>query len=564
MRWLKRIIIGTVSVVLVLVALALIVPFLIPTSTYKDQIQTRVKAATGRDLILGGELKFSILPSLELSARDVTFGNRAGAAPKDMVRLKGLDLKLKLGPLLSGRFDVDALVLQEPVIVLEVDKDGKPNWQFDKPGAAPPPATAPPKAGDTASPRAATPPSDILESLQIAEFRIVRGSVVYSDARGGARYELAKANITVSLPGGDQPLKIAGDTEYKAKRMAIRSEIKSPSALMKGQPSPFVFEFGFDLLKLALEGTLQAGPAPKVAAPLKLSVPSVRDLAAWLGNPLPQGDAFGAITLAGNVAATLDGITLADLSVQLFNGTATGQVSALKGRGGFIVAANLELKGLDGYALLVAAGATDKIAGTLNATANLTGTGAEPKAIQNSLAGTAKFQFANGALRGYNLAGLFRVIGDIKNPLEIIQQVKKAIESLNKFDDAQKTDFSELSASFRATNGVFNTSDLRMAAPLIRVEGKGTISLPASAVDMHVLVKAVPTLQGQGSDFAKLGIPIPLRVQGPFSNVAWGLDEKAFGDEIRKKAPELIKDHILKNPGDILKKPGGILDQFRR
>jgi AsmA protein len=222
------------------------------------------------------------------------------------------------------------------------------------------------------------------------------------------------------------------------------------------------------------------------------------------------------------------------------------------------------MKGLNGHALLAALGATDRIDGTLNATLNLTGTGNDATAIQNSLAGTARFQFTNGALRGYNLAGMFRAIGDIKNPLEIVQQVKKAVESLNRYDPAQKTDFSELSASFRAANGVFNTSDLRMAAPLIRVEGRGNIALPPSSLDMQLLVRAVPTLQGQGSEFGKLGIPIPLRVHGPFANVSWRLDEKALGDEIRKKAPDLIKDQILKNPGDIIKKPGGILDQFRR
>jgi len=221
------------------------------------------------------------------------------------------------------------------------------------------------------------------------------------------------------------------------------------------------------------------------------------------------------------------------------------------------------LKGLDGHALLVALGATDRIARTLNATANLAGTGSDAKAIQNSLNGTSAFQFTNGALRGYNLAGLFRAIGDIKNPLEVVQQVKRAVDSLNKFDPNQKTDFSELSASFRATNGVFATNDLRMAAPLIRVEGRGTISLPASALDMSLTVKAVGSLEGQGGQFTKLGIPIPLRVHGPFSNVSWGLDEKALGDEIRKKAPDLIKDQLQK-PGDILKKPGGFLDQFRR
>lgn len=684
MRWLKRIIIGTVSVVVVLVALALIVPFLIPTSTYKDQIQTRVKAATGRDLILGGELKFSILPSLELSARDVSFGNTAGAAQKDMIRLKGLDLKLKLGPLLSGRFEVDALVLQEPEIVLEVDKAGKPNWQFDKPGTAPAsPAkraeTA--KPGDTATAPAAL-PTDIFDTLQVAELRIVRGNVVYADARTGQRYELAKANLDISLPGGDRPFRLAGDVDYKGKQVKFRTELKSPVELMKGQSTDFVFEFGLDLAKITLSGTAQGGTAPKFAGPMKVDVPSVRALAAWAGSPLAPGKAFGPLSFSANVVASPEAVNLTALALKFDEIAATGELSLVQGavptiRGSLAIPAlnvnpymaagtpaappatppstqathpgtaqpatpaapagaidpaplralnadvkldirkieakqfkieqatigiklaggvlaltldqvllyggaatgsiivngskvpvainpNIQLKGLNGHALLSAVGAGESLDGTLTAAMNLTGAGSDAKAIQNSLAGTASFQFANGALRGYNLAGMFRAIGDIKNPLEVIQQVKKAVEALNKHDASQRTDFSELSASFRAANGVFATNDLRMAAPLIRVEGRGNISVAASALDMLLLVKAVPSIQGQGSEFAKLGIPIPLRVHGPFANVSWGLDEKALGDEIRKKLPDMIKDQILQKPGDLLKKPGGILDQFRR
>ena len=692
MRWVKRLVVGTLSVVIVLVALALIVPFLIPTSTYKDQIETRVKAATGRDLKLGGELKLSILPSLELSASDVVFGNRPGAPQQDMVKLKSLNLKLKLAPLLSGRFEIVALELVEPAIVLEVDKDGKPNWQFDKPAGAP--AAAPPapaKRGDTAQAPAAL-PSDVFNTLQIESLHIVRGNVVYSDARTGAKYEVAKANLDISLPGGDRPFRLAGDVDYKGKQIAFKTEVKAPIEMMKGQPSDLAIELSLgDLGKLTLRGRAQANPAkPKaarVSGPLKIDVPSVRALAAWAGAPLAPGKAFGPMSFSSMVSLAADRISLsalafkldeiaasgeltvalgpvptvtgalvipslnltpfmaggrpaaapaparpgaapaqparrgaapapgaidpaplravnADLTiearqiqantfrsalakigiklaggvlavtlnpVELYGGTATGTVTVNGSRAPLSVNPNVQLKGINGHALLAAVGATDRIDGTLNATANLTGTGSDAKAIQNSLNGTARFQFANGALRGYNLAGMFRAIGDIKNPLEVVQQVKKAVESLNTFDPNQKTDFSELSASFRAANGVFNTSDLRMAAPLIRVEGRGNIALPASALDMHLLVKAVPTLQGQGASFAKLGIPIPLRVHGPFANVAWGLDEKALGDEIRKKAPDLIKEQILqkpgdllKKPGDIIKKPGGILDQFRR
>lgn len=692
MRWLKRLVVGTLSVVIVLVALALIVPFLIPTSTYKDQIESRVKAATGRDLKLGGELKLSILPSLELSASDVAFGNRPGASRKDMATLKGLNLKLKLAPLLSGRFEIVALELVEPSIVIEVDKDGKANWQFDKPAGTPaaPAAPAPSKPGESAQ-APATLPTDIFDTLQVESLHIVRGTVVYSDARSGAKYELAKANLDISLPGGTRPFRLAGDVDYKGKQVAFKTEVKAPIEMMKGQPSDLAIELSLgDLGKITLQGRAQADPAnPKasrVAGPVKIDVPSVRALAAWAGAPLAPGKAFGPMNFSATVSFASDRISLsalafkldeiaatgelavvlgpvpavtgslvipslnltpfmaggapaaapaparpgaapppqparpgaapgaidpaplravnadlkiearqiqanqfrADLAklgiklaggvlaltlepVQLYGGAITGVVTVNGARAPLAVNPNIQIKGINGHALLSAVGATDRIDGTLNATANLTGTGSDAKSIQNSLAGTASFQFANGALRGYNLAGMFRAIGDIKNPLEVIQQVQKAVASLNKFDASQKTDFSELSASFRAANGVFSTSDLRMAAPLIRVEGRGNISLPASALDMNLLVKAVASLQGQGADFAKLGIPIPLRVHGPFANVSWGLDEKALGDEIRKKAPDLIKEQILqkpgdliKKPGDILKKPGGILDQFRR
>jgi AsmA protein len=691
MRWLKRLVVGTLSVVVVLVALALIVPFLIPTSTYKDQIETRVKAATGRDLKLGGALKLSILPSLELSASDVAFANRPGASQAEMVKLKGLNLKLKLVPLLSGRFEIVALELVEPAIVLEIDKDGRTNWQFDKTaGTAPPPAAAAPppaKSGDAAQAPARL-PTDIFDTLQIETLRIVRGNVVYADARAGTRYEVAKANLDISLPGGARPFRIAGDVDYKGKQVAFKTEVKSPIEMMKGQPSDLAIELSLgDLGKITLQGRAQADPtnptAARVSGPLKIDVPSVRALAAWAGAPLAPGKAFGPMNFSATVTFAADRVSLSALAfkldeiaatgelavamgpvptvtgslvipslnltpfmaggtpaaapapaparpgaappakpaapgaapapgaidpaplrsvnadlkldvrqiqanqfrsalakvaiklaggvlavtldpVELYGGTATGTITVNGSRPPLSINPNIQLTGINGHALLSAVGATDRIDGTLNASANLTGTGADAKAIQNSLAGTATFQFANGALRGYNLAGMFRAIGDIKNPFEVIQQVKKAVESLNTFDASQKTDFSELSASFRAADGVFNTSDLRMTAPLIRVEGRGNIALPASALDMHLLVKAVPTLQGQGASFAKLGIPIPLRVHGPFAKVSWSLDEKALGDEIRKKAPDLIKEQILQKPGDLIKKPGGILDQFRR
>src|SRR5438270_11967893 len=144
-KWL----IGIVAVVVVIVAVLIVVPFLIPTETYKGQIIERVKSATGRDLALNGPISLSILPSFALTVSDVAFGNAPGASAKNMATFGKLQLQVQPLALLSGRLVIDSFVLIDPVIALEVDKQGHPNWQF----AAP----APPAAAASGAPPAAQP-----------------------------------------------------------------------------------------------------------------------------------------------------------------------------------------------------------------------------------------------------------------------------------------------------------------------------------------------------------------------------------------------------------------------
>ncbi len=770
MRWIKRLVIGTGAIVALLVVLALVVPFLVPTSTYKEQIEARVKAATGREIRLSGDLRLSVLPSLSLSAKDVSFANRPGAAEKDMARIKELDLNLKLAPLLSGKIEVEALILRQPDLVLEIDKDGRPNWMFERASHETPPRTAPAAEPERAKPPHTARPLEALRSVEIVDLRIVEGRIRFSDERSGESHDIRKANVSLSLPGSNRPARVSGDAETKGKRVAFKTEIAAVDDFIAGRASPFALEVTSDFGKAALNGTIQSGAQPRASVKVALDLASVRDLAVWLGiaikpNPLlgklvlhatvdlspeavsvaglnmklenivatgdvsavlgsspsakanlavasdlgkisftgsgagagkpsisgrlsielpslrravqaagtslPPGNQFGPFALTTTVVASQDSVALTNLGakldalavagdlkitmgavphlrgtlnvpaadlnpylagaaapppsasppsagpaprrdpptgstaidtsplravnadltinakairyqrhtideaavgvklqggvltlgltrVALYKGAATGQVVVNAARG-LSVAPNVRLASVDAQALLVALGATDRLLGTLNADVNLSGAGPTTDAIINSLGGTSSFRFTNGALRGYNLAGMVRAVGSVRNPLEIVSAVKNATEALNRVDPNQKTEFSELSASFRGAAGVFTTTDLRMVAPLLRLEGKGNISFPAQRQDMALLVKAVSTLEGQGSEFAKLGIPIPIKVAGTFDNPSYGLDEKALMEEVLKKGPE----SILKE-GELLKKPGSILDQFKR
>ena len=126
----KKLLIGVAIVIVLLIAVVVAAPFVIPVDKMTAEVVSRVKAATGRDLKIGGKVSFSIVPVLGVEANDVAFSNPPGAGSPTMAKFAKLQVALKVWPLLRKQVEVDKLVLVDPVIALEVDKQGRPNWQF--------------------------------------------------------------------------------------------------------------------------------------------------------------------------------------------------------------------------------------------------------------------------------------------------------------------------------------------------------------------------------------------------------------------------------------------------
>src|SRR5260221_8659611 len=124
-KWL----IGIVAVIVLVIAALIVVPFLIPTETYKGQIVERVKAATGRDLALNGPISLSVLPSFALTVSDVAFGNAPGASAKNMATFGKLQLRVQPIALLSGRLSFTTSVLSTPASPLKATNQALPTCQ---------------------------------------------------------------------------------------------------------------------------------------------------------------------------------------------------------------------------------------------------------------------------------------------------------------------------------------------------------------------------------------------------------------------------------------------------
>lgn len=140
--------------------------------------------------------------------------------------------------------------------------------------------------------------------------------------------------------------------------------------------------------------------------------------------------------------------------------------------------------------------------------------GASMRAMEQALAGSATLQLRDGAVRGINLAQRLREA--------------KALLSLRKDASSQaqrseKTDFSELAATFQIQRGVAENRDLNLKSPFLRVVGEGRVDLPARQLDYTVRSMLIGSAKGQGgAELGALkGLIVPVRLSGPFDAPGW-------------------------------------------
>jgi AsmA protein len=184
---------------------------------------------------------------------------------------------------------------------------------------------------------------------------------------------------------------------------------------------------------------------------------------------------------------------------------------------------------------------------------DVTGQGATVAVLKKALAGTARFALRDGAVRGINVAPAVRTA----------RVALGGAQASGAGSQEQKTDFSELSGSFRIAGGVAHNDDLVVTSPLLRVTGSGDIDLGHERVDYLVKATVVDTLQGQGgSELQALrGQTVPVRLKGPFNAIGYSVDVAALAQEAARKQVEKKTQDLTKQLGDRLK---GLLGKWRR
>ncbi|MFO1226999.1 AsmA family protein [Roseateles sp.] len=276
---------GVVALMAVLLAAVLL--FVNPND-YKDRIAAAVKAQTGRELALPGELKLSVFPWLALQVGEARLGNPPGFGAEPFLTLKSASLRVKLLPLLLQRkLEVDRVTIDGLQLALKRNEAGKGNWEVAEADRSDAPANK-----DNA------PPELELAGVDVTNSRISLGAMVAD------QLELHLGRVA---PGTPVPL-----------RMAVQLK---PAA--DAPPVPLALQF-----KLTLDAKAQRYQLAELKLDATLPRPAGKPVAIGFASPLIDID-LAKQTLAE--ASFETHVAGAQLKGQL-SGSQLLDAAALKGR----------------------------------------------------------------------------------------------------------------------------------------------------------------------------------------------------------------------------------------
>jgi AsmA protein len=244
-----------------------------------------------------------------------------------------------------------------------------------------------------------------------------------------------------------------------------------------------------------------------------------------------------------NINAAGGKLDVAPHSANLYDGTLSGALSV--NANGNSVALKQNLAGVNINPLLKDAVEKDVLAGRGSVNLDINTHGDTVTAMKKALAGNASIALKDGAIKGIDLAKTFR---EAKAKFSTKQDVVQAAKTTD------KTDFSEMTASFRIANGVAHNDDLAAKSPFIRLAGSGDIDIGNSRLDYLAKATVVNTSGGQGGkdlDHLK-GVTVPVRLSGPFDNVSYKLELGSLVQEAAKAKIEEQKQQIEKKATDKL------------
>ncbi|WP_254705308.1 AsmA family protein [Ruegeria sp. THAF33] len=189
MKWLMRILFIVVAVIALIIGALL----LMPGEKLAAILAEQVKAQTGRDLTLTGDVRISFWPVVGMETGPVRFGNASWAGPEPMLSADSLAVGVDTAGLLNGDLRIKRVFADNPVLRLE-RSDGRGNWELSAPTTA-----------TTAVATGGTTPAEPSGQVTLDQLELTNARLIYVE-NGSTQMDFSDVTLSASWPEVAAPL----------------------------------------------------------------------------------------------------------------------------------------------------------------------------------------------------------------------------------------------------------------------------------------------------------------------------------------------------------------------
>ena len=534
LKWLVGVV---AALVLVVVAALIAVPFLVDTLRVQALIASNASQALGRPVKFRS-MSISVLPLPAFAQHGLEIAEDPQFGTTPFVQLETGKVRLKLGPLLTGRVELGDIELKKPVITVVQAADGRMNISTLGTGAREPkPGERPPRGGGGGTGAAGALASKI---------SIDHGTVAYiAHAKGGVTSQYRVEDLDLTLTGGGPQIAFKSDFKVKPGDLAVKVadgqvalnggkpltdaqlrgvvtiDGKDIGDLAKNALGPTPVFGGALKGKLALSGTLGA---PAVSGDIEVTKPSVTQGQPTCPEPKRRTLTLGTLKL--NAGYRDQVLASRPLTTSLGEGTITGQLSLSLAPGMRTQISDLGIKAVplekvlvdylcEGYA----------ITGPLDLAGGATFSAQD---LWHTLSGPGTLKIGHGKVVGRQalalLSGIVRVGGAVSALLS---------NDLPNLGDSP-LEFESITGTYQIVNGVITTRDLLYTSKPMKVAITGSFGFATRNMDLDMTIS-----HGRGDLKAKVtgnasSPSIRVNPATILRDVDKGKIDKGLGDLLKK------------------------------
>ncbi|MEZ5920116.1 MAG: AsmA family protein [Parvularculaceae bacterium] len=299
-----------VALLVLAAAIVVLAPNLIPAGTYKARLEAAASNAVGRDVTMGDDISFKIIPVTAFSVDNLVIANAAGFGDTPLARVERADIGVKLLPLFNGKVEISKFILTKPDLNLQKGKTGDVNWNLASQNA----------------PQDEAASSSSVKELTLGDVRFVDGSATYTDAGEGKSYSLDAINATARLSSLNEPLEIDGTMNFQGAPSTAKIVVTNLADIIAKEPANLKLDLGVGGATIGADLQLAGGNTLAYNGPVNVNAPDLPALASLFGVELQNAPGFDKLSVSGDALGNQTSLAISNSKIDFDAIDAAGDV----------------------------------------------------------------------------------------------------------------------------------------------------------------------------------------------------------------------------------------------